>query len=127
MTVQYLPILINFLLGGFAVAGTSGLGSYMNPLAGAIFWSYPITIIPSVFFMRQSGKDNQYISKFLFSTTFALGLLVIATISMSYYIKSAGKDISLWWPIGKASLVYIAAAVAFYLVIRFAGLEHYFM
>lgn len=66
MAVQYLPILINFLLGGFAVAGTSVLGSYMNPLAGAIFWSYPITIIPSVFFMRESGKDNQYIAKFLF-------------------------------------------------------------
>lgn len=127
MTVQYLPILINFLLGGFAVAGTSVLGNYMNPLAGAIFWSYPITIIPSVFFMRQSGKDNQYISKFLFSTTFALGLLVICTIAMSYFIKGEGKDVSLWLPIGKASLVYLAAAVVFYLIIRFAGLEHYFM
>ena len=127
MAVQYLPILINFLIGGFAVAGTSVLGSYMNPLAGAIFWSYPITILPSVFFIRQSGKDNQYIAKFLFSTTFALGLLVIATMAMSYFIKSSGKDVSLWAPIGKASLVYLAAAVVFYLIIRFAGLEHYFM
>ena len=99
----------------------------MNPLAGAIFWSYPITIIPSVFFMRESGKDNQYIAKFLFSTTFALGLLVIATMAMSYFIKASDKDVSLWMPIGKASLVYLAAAIVFYLIIRFAGLEHYFM
>tara|TARA_B110000858_G_C17793833_1_gene471342 strand:- start:695 stop:1078 length:384 start_codon:yes stop_codon:yes gene_type:complete len=127
MTVQYLPILINFLLGGFAVAGTSVLGSYMNPLAGAIFWSYPVTIIPSVFFMRESGKDNQYIAKFLFSTTFALGLLVISTMAMSYFIKGSDKDISLWAPIGKASLVYLVAALVFYLIIRFAGVEHYFM
>lgn len=127
MAVQYLPILINFLLGGFAVAGTSVLGSYMSPLAGAIFWSYPITILPSVFFMRQSGKDNKYIAKFLFSTTFALGLLVIATISMSYFIKGATKDQSLWIPIGKASLIYVTAAAVFYLIIRFGGLQHYFM
>ena len=127
MTVQYLPIFINFLLGGFAVAGTSVLGSYMNPLAGAIFWSYPITIIPSVFFMRQSGKDNKYIAKFLFSTTFALGLLVISTMAMSYFIKGSDKGVSLWAPIGKASLVYLAAAVVFFLIIHFAGLEHYFM
>jgi hypothetical protein len=127
MAIQYLPILINFLLGGFAVAGTSVLGSYMNPLAGAIFWSYPITIIPSVFFMRENGKDNQYIAKFLFSTTFALGLLVISTISMSYFIKGSAKGLSLWGPIGKASLVYLAAAAVFYLIIHFGGLAHYFM
>ena len=127
MTRQYLPILINFLLGGAAVAGTSLLGSFMNPLAGAIFWSYPITIIPSVFFMKENGKDNAYIAKFLFATTFALGLLVIATISMSYFIKNSDKNISLWAPIGKASLVYLAASVIFYLIIRFCGLEHYFM
>jgi hypothetical protein len=70
MTSQYLGILFNFLLGGISVACTSVLGNYMSPLAGAIFWAYPITIIPSLFFMKQNGKDNEYLSKFLISTTF---------------------------------------------------------
>jgi hypothetical protein len=127
MKVEFLPIAINFLLGGFAVAGTSILGSYMNPLAGAIFWSYPITIIPSVFFMRENNKDNTYIAKFLFSTTFALGLLVAATIALSYFIKHSEDGTSLWIPIGKTTLVYLVVATVFYLIIRFAGLQHYFM
>lgn len=127
MKVEFLPIAINFLLGGVAVAGTSVLGSYMNPLAGAIFWSYPITIIPSVFFMRENNKDNTYIAKFLFSTTFALGLLVAATIALSYFIKHSEDGTSLWIPIGKTTLVYLAVATVFYLIIRFAGLQHYFM
>ena len=55
MAVNYLAIVLNFILGGIAVAGTSVVGNFMNPLAGAIFWSYPITIIPSLFFMKNSG------------------------------------------------------------------------
>ena len=127
MNIDLLPIVINFLLGGLAVAGTSVIGSYMNPLAGAIFWSYPITIIPSVFFMRDNKKSNEYISKFLFSTTFALSLLALTTIALSYFIKHTENGTSLWIPIGKTTLVYMAGASLFYLIIRVAGLEQYFM
>ena len=127
MNKEYIGIIFNFLLGGTSVAGTSILGNFMNPLAGAIFWAYPITIIPSLFFMKQNGKDNEYLSKFLISTTFGLILLGITTIAMSYFIKNHSKDDSLWIPIGKASGVYLASALLFYGVIKLAGLTHYFM
>lgn len=127
MNKEYLAILLNFILGGISVAGTSVLGNYMNPLAGAIFWAYPITIIPSLFFMRESGKENEYLAKFLFSTTFGLILLGATTIAMSYFIKHETTEISLWTPIGKGSLVYGGAAALFYLIVEYCGLSHYFM
>ena len=94
MTVQYLPILINFLLGGFAVAGTNSSWKLLasNPLAGAIFWSYPITIIPSVFFMRQSGKDNKYIAKFLFSD-FCVRIARDCDNGNELFYKGSDKDV----------------------------------
>ena len=127
MAVNYQAILLNFILGGIAVAGTSVLGTYMSPLAGAVFWSYPITIIPSLFFMKQEGKDNLYLSKFLLSTTFGVLLLCITTIAMGQFIKHSDKNASLWNPIGKGTLVYGAAGGLFFLIVKFAGLEHYFM
>lgn len=127
MNKEYLGILLNFVLGGISVAGTSLLGDYMSPLAGAIFWAYPITIIPSLFFMKQNGKDNEYLSKFLISTTFGLLLLGSTTIALSYFIKHHSKDTSLWIPIAKASGIYLGGALIFYGVIKIAGLSHYFM
>ena len=127
MNKEYLGILLNFVLGGISVAGTSVLGNYMNPLVGAIFWAFPITIIPSLFFMRENGKDNVYLAKFLLSTTFGLVLLGATTIAMSYFIRHESKDTSLWSPIGKASLVYGAGAAFYYIIVKYCGLEHYFM
>ena len=127
MNKEYLAILLNFVLGGISVAGTSVLGNYMNPLAGAIFWAYPITIIPSLFFMRENSKDNEYLAKFLLSTTFGLILLGATTIAMSYFIRNENKEISLWTPIGKGSLVYGGGAALFYIIVKYCGLSHYFM
>ena len=56
MNKDYIGIIFNFLLGGTSVAGTSILGNFMNPLAGAIFWAYPITIIPST--LTEEEIDN---------------------------------------------------------------------
>lgn len=127
MNKEYLGILLNFVLGGISVAGTGVLGNYMNPLAGAIFWAFPITIIPSLFFMRENGKDNDYLAKFLLSTTFGLVLLGVTTIAMSYFIRHESKETSLWNPIGKGSLVYGGCATFYYIIVKYCGLAHYFM
>jgi hypothetical protein len=126
---EWKGILLNFLLGGFAVAGTSWLGTFLNPLAGAIFWAYPITILPSLFFMRQQGKNNIYLSKFLISTTFGLILLMATTIAMSLFIKQNNNtsNSSLWIAVGKGTGIYFLGAVAFYLIVHYAGLSHFFM
>lgn len=41
-----LNLIKNFIVGGFTIATTSYLATYLSPLLGAIFWSYPLTILP---------------------------------------------------------------------------------
>jgi len=122
-----ITIIQNFLIGGAAVAMTSYIGTFLNPLAGAIFWAYPITILPSVFFMRQQKKSNKFISKFLFSTTFALILLMGVTLLLSHLIKHAPANQSLWVAVGKSSGGFLIGALTYYLIIKGFKLEKYFM
>jgi hypothetical protein len=117
----------NFLIGGSAVAITSYLGTFMSPLAGAIFWAYPITILPSIFFMRQQGKNNTFIAKFLFSTTFALILLMGVTLLLSHTVKTSPDTQTLWIPVLESTGGFLAGALAYFLIIKGFGLEHYFM
>lgn len=117
----------NFIIGGTSVAITSYLATFLSPLAGAIFWSYPITIIPSVFFMKQSGRSNAEIGKFLFSTSFALILLMIITIALSYLIKNASSKQNLWVPISKSTIIFFVGGALYYGIIKLFHLEKYFM
>jgi len=117
----------NFFLGGSAIALTSYLGTFFNPLIGAIFWSYPITILPTVYFMKKNKKDNQYIAKFLLSTTFALGLLIAVTFFMSYFIKNTKQDTSMFIPMAKASAIWLILGLVFYFGIKYTNLQKYFM
>ena len=61
----------NFLIGGFTIATTNYLATYLTPLLQPIFWWYPLTILPSIFFIKYEKKCNKTISKFLLGTTFA--------------------------------------------------------
>lgn len=124
---EWKSIILNFVLGGIAVAGTSWLGTFMSPLAGAIFWSYPITILPSLFFMRQQGKNNEYLAKFLVSTTFGLILLMGTTIALSLIIRHSSPSGSLWIAVAKATGLYIVGAILYFCIVHFGGLSHYFM
>ena len=120
-------LIFNFLLGGAAVATTSYLGTFFDPLVGAIVWAYPITIIPTIFFMHNDKKTNNYISKFLFGTTFALILLLIVTFSLSYIIKHSSEKQSLWIAIGKSTIVFAIGGILYYGIIKLLNLEKYFM
>jgi hypothetical protein len=120
-------VIQNFLIGGAAVATTSYLGTFLSPLAGAIFWAYPITILPTIFFMRQQGKKNAFIAKFLLSTTFALILLMGVTLLLSYAVRYSPDTQSLWIPVLKSTAGFAAGAVLYYLVIVGFGLKKYFM
>lgn len=124
---EFTGILMNFLMGGTVVLGTSLLGNFLNPLAGALFWSYPSNLLPSLFFMKQNKKNNLYLSKFLISTTFGLLLLGTTTFALSYFIRNTPEDSTLWTSIGKATIVYLFGAMILYSVIRFGGLTHYFI
>ncbi len=120
-------VIQNFLIGGAAVATTSYLGTFLSPLAGAIFWAYPITILPTIFFMRQQGKKNAFIAKFLLSTTFALILLMGVTLLLSYAVRYSPDTQSLWIPVFQSTAGFAIGAVLYYLIIVGFGLKKFFM
>jgi hypothetical protein len=127
MTSVAFELVQNFILGGVIVASISYLGTFMNPVAAAIFWSYPISILPSVYFMKKNGKTNQYVSKFLYSTTLALVLLLLCTFAMGHYIGAAPSSTSIWGPVGKATLWWLGGSVVYYLAVEYGGYRQYFM
>ena len=77
MNSLFYDLLQNFVLGGLISASISYIGTYLSPLLGAIWWSFPISLIPTSYFMKESGKSNKFIAKFTLSTTYALILLLI--------------------------------------------------
>ena len=115
----------NFIIGGSIIASISYLGTFFDPLIGAIWWSFPISLLPTLFFMRKHGKDNKYIAKFTVSTTYALVLLVLSTALLSYYIKN--NKTSLWMPILKTSGAWLVASVIFFGIVKHFKLEDKFM
>ena len=47
----------NFLFGGAFIALVSYVGTYLNPVGGAVLWAYPFSLLPTLIFMRISGKN----------------------------------------------------------------------
>ena len=118
---------INFFIGGSVVAGTSYLSTFTSPLLGAIFWSYPFTIIPTIFYIRQNNKSNVYNSKFLFSTSYALILLFICIFSASYFLKNTPDEEGVSGAIFKTTIVWIIMAFIFYICVMTGGYKKYFI
>ena len=54
----------NFIVGGMVTASVSFIGTFMSPTLAAIWWSFPVSLLPSMYFMHQYGRDNKYIAKF---------------------------------------------------------------
>jgi len=115
----------NFIIGGSIIASISYLGTFVDPLIGAIWWSFPISLLPTLFFMQKHGKDNKYIAKFTVSTTYAVVLLVLSTALLSYYIKN--NKTSLWIPILKTSGAWLVASVIFFGIVKHFKLADKFM
>ena len=125
-TTIWRDLIQNFLIGGFIVTSVSYIGTFMSPLLGAIWWSFPLSLLPSIYFMHQQNKNNQYISEFALSTTFALLLLFISTYALSYFIKHEPNN-EIFYPILKTAAVWIVLSIVFYLIVERFGLTKYFM
>ncbi len=126
MTAVLHSLIQNFIIGGSIIASISYLGTYFDPLIGTIWWSFPISLLPTSFFMKTHGKDDKYIAKFTISTTYALVLLELSTAVLSMFIKN-NKNNSLWMPILKTSGVWLIASVIFFGAIKYFKLEDKFM
>jgi len=118
-------LLQNFVLGGTIIASVSYLGTFMDPILGAIWWSFPISLLPTLYFMQRNGKSNKYIAEFTLSTTYALVLLVLSTGFLAYFIKETKGTITV--PVLKTTGVWFVSSAIFYFVVHRYKLDKYFM
>ena len=114
----------NFLMGGAIVASISYIGTFMDPLLGAIWWSFPVSLLPTIYFMKKNKKNNKYIAKFTLSTTFALILLLISCLCLSYFIS---RETGLLIPILKSASIWLISSIIFYFTIKYLHLEKKFL
>lgn len=113
----FLKIIINFILGGTIVSSVSYLATFTSPVIAAILWSFPLSIMPSIWFIHKNGKSNKYISKFLLSTTFAFILLFLCTLVLSYYFKKSKMKEGIFPSIIKSTIWWIIFSLIFYIII----------
>ena len=111
-------------MGGAIVASISYIGTYMDPLLGAIWWSFPISLLPTLYFMKKNNKSNKYIAKFTLSTTFALVLLLLSCFCLSYFIN---RDSGLLMPVLKSAMIWLVASIIFYFSVKDLDLEKKFL
>ena len=122
--MKLISLIENFALGGMVTVITSYIGTYFSPLAAAIFWAYPFTLLPTIFYMRKNGKDNKFISKFLLKTTFALIILFLVTLVLSKLFLHLGDNIIL---VLMCSLgIWFILGLLYYYLINVLGLKKYF-
>ncbi len=117
-------LLQNFVLGGLITASISYIGTYLDPLLGAIWWSFPISLIPTIYFMKESGKTNKFIAKFTLSTTYAIVLLFISCGFMAHYLNQSN---GIFIPVGKSIVVWLMTSIIFYYGIKHFKLDDKFL
>jgi len=115
----------NFFIGGFIIASISYTGTFMSPLLAAIWWAFPVSLLPSMYYMSKEGKSNMYIARFTITTTYALIVLFMTTMSLGYFFKE-DKD-SFWRPVGKSVVVWLLLSAIYYGIIKIFNLEGKFI
>ena len=118
-------VLKSFLMGGTITAIISILTMYLSPLVSAIIWAYPVTLIPTIFFMKSQGKGNTTIAKFLLSATFALVVLMATTFMLSYDIEHASFSESLLIPVAESTVGFVVGGLIYYVIVKALGLDKY--
>ena len=121
-----IPQLIkNFILGGLTIASVSYIATFLDPVLAAIWWSYPISIIPVIYFMKQNRVTNSHISRFLLGITVVTILTLISCYLLSYFIKNSKTG--LLEPIVKSSLWWMLSCALFYGLVKYGGYTEYFI
>tara|TARA_Y100000389_G_C17335850_1_gene450602 strand:+ start:491 stop:826 length:336 start_codon:yes stop_codon:yes gene_type:complete len=98
--------LIRFFMGGLVVSLSSYFASTKNSKLASLIWSIPISLFIILYYMHQSGKSNQDISKFLEITSHTVILTVLYLFILSKTIKNTNNFsfsivfVSILWLIG---------------------------
>lgn len=103
MINQYL---IRFFIGGLVVSLSSYFVSHTNQKLASLIWAVPISMLIILYYMYQSDKSNQEISKFLEISSHSVILTVLYLFILSKTIKHTNNfvfsviTISILWLIG---------------------------
>jgi hypothetical protein len=120
-----IPQLIkNFIFGGLAVASTSYIATFLNPIIAGIWWSYPVSIIPVLYFMSDNKLNNKHIAKFLLGITIVSVLTILCCYLLSYFIKHSADGLIV--PIIKATVIWLLGCIVFYASVVYGGYAKYF-
>ena len=121
-------LLQNFISGGLFIAIVSYVATYLNPVAGAILWSYPFSLLPTLYFMKGAGKSNIQISKFTLVGTFAIILEIIGTYFLAHYIAKDNKDPNaLTKSIAKSIGIWLIVGLLYYHVVYYFKIQDKFL
>lgn len=123
MQQKYIDLIQNFFIGGLITASISYSGTFLSPVLAAIWWAFPVSLLPSMYYMHQQGKSFDYISKFAITTTFALIIMFITTLALGHFFKGAK---TFWTPVDKGVVVWLILSAIYYGSIRYFKLEKYF-
>jgi hypothetical protein len=115
----------NFVLGGLTIASVSYMATFLDPILAAIWWSYPISIIPVIYFMKENNVTNSHISRFLLGITVVSILTFISCYLLSYFIRNSKTG--LIYPIIKSSLWWMLSCGIFYALVKYGGYTNYFV
>ncbi len=119
-----IELIQNFIIGGIVIASVSYLGAFFDPVIAAIWWSFPISLVPSMYYMYQQGKGFKYIARFSITTTYALIILFLTTMAIGYFYNRE-KD-NFWMPIMKGVGIWLVLSGIYYGLIKYFDLEKAF-
>tara|TARA_B110001450_G_C17579591_1_gene464341 strand:- start:210 stop:593 length:384 start_codon:yes stop_codon:yes gene_type:complete len=116
----------NFFVGGLVIASVSYISTFLSPLLGAIWWSFPITLIPSMYFMHVNSKNNKHIAKFIMGTFIGYILLLISSISFIYYLHKYNNSNNILYPIVFTFFIWLFFSLILYCIIKKSDYINFF-
>lgn len=103
-----------FIMGGTIIAITSYLAVYMNPTLAAIFWSFPLSLLPVIIFMWMQNSSRASIADYATSTAISLVNLGLFVLVFGYLMKNTQYSVPInilfstgVWFIGSALLYFL--------------------
>ena len=111
----------NFFIGGAIVASISYLATFLSPLAGAIWWAFPLSLVPSMYYMHRQGRTNKDVAQFVLATTYALGVLFFTTFAIGEFYKE--HKTGFWLPLVKGVGVWAVLGAIYYAIVKYFNLE----
>lgn len=102
-----------FIVGGIIIAITSYLAVHVNPTIAAIFWSFPLSLLPVIIFMWIKNSPRKSIADYALSTAISLINLGLFVVVFGYMTKY--NDYSIMVNLLMATVAWIIGSLLLYI------------